>query len=62
MDGKLLRNMVELSNNSLLTGQAAAALSKIEPADLEILNRWMEHAIREQRIKIENASKKARFR
>lgn len=54
--------MVELSNNSLLTGQAAATLSKIEPADLEILNRWMEHAIREQRIKIENASKKARFR
>ena len=58
MDVSIHRLTIQLSNNSILTGQAAAALSKLEGQDLVTITKWLGHAIKEQDIKIANSKKK----
>jgi len=66
MDRNIHNNMVKLSNNSPLTAHAAGALSKaletMLPEDKNTVLAWLEHAKREQNIKITNAEKKFKFR
>lgn len=51
-NGELLRQMIQLSNNSQLTNQAASLLSnKLEKADMALLLQWMYHANRENNHK-----------
>ena len=58
MDTTIHNFMIGLSNNSTLTGQAATVLSKINDADKLVLKQWLQHAIREQDIKIANSNRK----
>lgn len=60
VDHGILRNMVELSNNSPLTQSAALVISSVEIEKRACIKTWLEHAKREQGIKI-NTSKRIRF-
>jgi len=49
---ELLRQMIQLSNNSQLTNQTANLLSnKLEKEDMSLLMQWMYHANRENNHK-----------
>jgi hypothetical protein len=58
MDANIHRLAIQLSNNSILTGQAAVALSKLQGEDLATITKWLGHAVKEQDIKIANAKRK----
>ena len=58
VNADLLRHMIHLSNNSIITNKTAAMLSqKLEKEDLIKLTEWFYLARREEHIKI-NATKK----
>jgi hypothetical protein len=53
VDADLLRHMIHLSNNSIVTNKTAAMLSqKLEKEDLIKLTEWFYLARREEHIKI----------
>lgn len=58
MDASIERLAIKLSNNSPLTKEAALILSKIEGQDLNTLKAWLNHAVREQDIKISQVKNK----
>jgi hypothetical protein len=66
MDNNLHKNMIALSNNSTLTGQAAVKLSdaieSLPMDDRRTVLQWFEHAKREQETKVDNAKRKLNFR
>ena len=61
MDNNLHHHMIKLSNNSPLTGQAAAKLSELlktlPQEDKNTVMAWFHHAEREQDQKISNAKR-----
>lgn len=54
------RKMIELSNNSQLTRSCANMLSlNLSEQQLQQLERWMDHAIRENEQQAKNAERRA---
>ena len=62
MKNKLLKSMVDLSNNSKLSTHAANilthAISAMTDADAHVVEMWLQHAKREAQVKINHLKKK----
>lgn len=52
MSQVILKNLIEISNNSHLTIETAQVLSKLTDKELAVIQQWTEHAKREQENKI----------
>ena len=59
-DQAINTRMIMLSNNSRLTNEASVILSKLSEEDKVKVRHWLQHAIDQQRILVNNASKKTR--